>query len=121
MKIGTRRFVPFITAEVKLHFRVHRESLRHVENQARLGKVYVLCQAFTPRAILFVTAVFKTFCAIRFGFCVIELHVHSFGLKFNCLFAFGATAPQWAMASSFTRFLDHTQRRTTVGTTPVDE
>jgi len=33
----------------------------------------------------------------------------------------GATAPQWAMASSFTRFLDHTQRRTTVRRTPLDE
>jgi hypothetical protein len=29
--------------------------------------------------------------------------------------------PQWAMASSFTRFLDHTQRRTTVGRTPLVE
>ena len=28
---------------------------------------------------------------------------------------------QWAMAYSFTRFLDHTQRRTTVGRTPLDE
>jgi len=37
------------------------------------------------------------------------------------LFVFGATAPQWAMASSFTRFLDHTQRRTTVSTIPLDE
>jgi len=26
--------------------------------------------------------------------------------------------PQWTMVSSFTRFLDHTQRRTTVGRTP---
>ena len=34
---------------------------------------------------------------------------------------FGATAPQWAMASSFTRFLDHIQLRTTVGRTPLDE
>ena len=39
-----------------------------------------------------------------------------------CLFfVFGATALQWAMASSFLRFLDHTQRRTTVGRTPLDE
>ena len=30
-------------------------------------------------------------------------------------------SPQWAKASSFTRFLDHTQRRTTVGMTPLDE
>jgi len=29
--------------------------------------------------------------------------------------------PQWARASSFTRFLDQTQRRTTVGRTPLDE
>jgi len=29
--------------------------------------------------------------------------------------------PQWACASSFTMFLDHAQRRTTVGRTPLDE
>jgi hypothetical protein len=30
-------------------------------------------------------------------------------------------SPEWARASSFTRFLDHTQRRTTFGRTPLDE
>jgi len=30
-------------------------------------------------------------------------------------------SPQWARTSSFTRFLDHTQRRDTVGRTPLDE
>ena len=29
--------------------------------------------------------------------------------------------PQWARAASFTRFLDHTPRRTAVGRTPLDE
>ena len=29
--------------------------------------------------------------------------------------------PQWARASSFTRFPDHTQRRATVGRTTLDE
>jgi len=29
--------------------------------------------------------------------------------------------PQWARASSFTKLLDHTQRRTTDGRTPLDE
>ena len=29
--------------------------------------------------------------------------------------------PQWARASSFMRFLDHTRRRTAVGRTPLDE
>jgi len=38
---------------------------------------------------------------------------------FVCLFL--VRPPQWARASSFTRFLDHTQRRTTVGRTPLDE
>jgi len=31
----------------------------------------------------------------------------------------GRCGPMWAMASSFMRFLDHTQRRTTVGRTPL--
>ena len=30
-------------------------------------------------------------------------------------------SPHWARVSSFTRFLDHTQRRTTAGRTPLDE
>ena len=34
---------------------------------------------------------------------------------------FGSTVLQWAMTSSFTRFLDHIQRRTTVGRTPLDK
>jgi hypothetical protein len=38
----------------------------------------------------------------------------------HCLFL-AWQPPQWARASSFTRFLDHTQRRTTVGRTHVDE
>jgi len=32
-----------------------------------------------------------------------------------------SVVPTQAMASSFLRFLDHTQRRTTVGRTPLDE
>ena len=34
---------------------------------------------------------------------------------------FWRNSPQWARASSFTRFLDHTQRCTTVSRTPLDE
>ena len=34
---------------------------------------------------------------------------------------FGQTAPQWTRASLFTKLLDHTQRHTTVRTTPLDE
>jgi hypothetical protein len=39
-------------------------------------------------------------------------------LYFVCIWHNG---PQWARASSFRRFLYHTQRRTTVGRTPLDE
>jgi hypothetical protein len=39
-------------------------------------------------------------------------------IETNILFVFGATAPQWPRAPSFKRFLDHTQRRPTVGRTP---
>jgi len=39
-----------------------------------------------------------------------------------CLFVcFWRNSPQWSSASSFTRFQDHTQRRTTGGRTPLDE
>ena len=37
------------------------------------------------------------------------------------LVCFWRNSPQWARASSCTRFLNHTQRRTTVGRTPLDE
>jgi len=37
------------------------------------------------------------------------------------LFYFWRKSPQWARASSFTRFLDHTQRRTTIGRAPLSE
>jgi hypothetical protein len=41
---------------------------------------------------------------------------------FDCLVpGFWHNSPHWARASSFARFLDHTQRRTTVGRTTLDE
>jgi len=44
------------------------------------------------------------------------------GSTFSALFVcFWRDSPQRARASSFTRFLDHTQRRITVGRTPLDE
>ena len=51
----------------------------------------------------------------RIPFCIVQLHTFRFVLSF------GAIAHQWGKVSSFTRFIDHTQRRTTVGRTPLDE
>ena len=42
-------------------------------------------------------------------------------LHFTTLFFLWRCDPTRVMASSFLRFLDHTQRRTTVGRTPLDE
>ena len=44
-------------------------------------------------------------------------------ILFTFLFFFfgGRHGPQWARASSFVRFLYHTQQRTTVGRTPLDK
>jgi hypothetical protein len=41
--------------------------------------------------------------------------------KFIVFACFWRDSPQWARASPFLRFLDHTQRRTTVGRTPLHE
>jgi len=63
-------------------------------------------------------------------FCVGEYDDHNFmrhdtvwsgkeGTRF-CLFL-AKQLPQWALASSFTRFLDHTQRHTRLRRSPLDE
>jgi hypothetical protein len=50
------------------------------------------------------------------------LQIFSFQVRPRIFFSFfWRNSPHWARASSFTRFLDHTQRRTTVGRTPLDE
>jgi len=61
----------------------------------------------------------------RTQLCYMTFNIPCYMFRFflaieTCLFL-GATAPQWAMASLFARFLDHTQRRITVGRTPFDE
>ena len=56
------------------------------------------------------------------------LHFHKYLERLNVLqihvcyfYFFLRDGPQWAGASSFMGFLDHTQRRTTVCRTPLDE
>jgi hypothetical protein len=47
-----------------------------------------------------------------------ESHKRTFPCRFVC---FWCESPLWARDSWFTSLLDHTQRRTTVGRTPLDE
>ena len=58
-----------------------------------------------------------------FGFCRGFRNLVSNFIAFVAVVfvVFWRDSPQWAMASSFLRFLDHTQRRITVGRTPLDE
>ena len=53
-----------------------------------------------------------------FTFCVHFTGEHT-KLFYSCIF-FWRKSPQWVRASSFTSFLDHTQRCTIVGRTPLD-
>jgi len=62
------------------------------------------------------------FCLDSCMLCRTEFHPPDDGRgEVRNFFFFWRDSPQWARASSFTRFLDHTQRRTTVGRTTLDE
>jgi hypothetical protein len=67
----------------------------------------VTCQRLMPCRFL------PTFLCLQTEFCLQAV---------VCLSVFfWRNSPQWARACSFTRFLYHTQRRNTVGRTPLDE
>ena len=60
---------------------------------------------------------------IRYFLTAHNAYINIHNKKSTIIFLFGPTAPppQWVRAHSITRFLDHTQRRTIVGRTPLDE
>ena len=61
------------------------------------------------------------------GIVLVTIPVHSvtlwghFSSGLSLIIGFWRYNPHWAMASSFTKSLDHTQQRTTVGRTLLDE
>jgi hypothetical protein len=74
--------------------------------------LYRRCGGFSP---LFSIIVFLNLRSFPF-MCLPSLLAY---VQFICLFS--AQQPHWARAFSFTRFLDHTKRRTTVGRTTLGE
>jgi len=60
-------------------------------------------------------------CIVLICFVCLHMDLHNNLNTAQHIFISEATALRWAMASLFARFLDHTQRRTTVGRTPLDE
>ena len=90
-----------------------------------LTAVYLTGTNVTPRGRASGSGHFDRTCCLH-GFkahqeCIVANLSEVWGLFICSFVCFGATAPQWARASSFRRFLDCTQRRITVGRTRPDE
>ena len=94
---------------------VHTQNNRHIEI-----RVIYLCHVITL-AVFYLT--FNRLCLQVLHHYLASFDNVIFKFKMNMLFCcfFWRNSPQWARASSFMRFLDHTQRRTTVDRTPLDE
>jgi hypothetical protein len=69
--------------------------------------LFSLCLTYAPMSRIFT------------GIIMIPLLMYRYCV---CLFVcFWRDGPQWAKATSFTKILDYTQQRTTVGRTPLDD
>ena len=55
------------------------------------------------------------------GLSIVYAYILEVSVLIVFIFFNWSNSPQMARAFSFTRFLHHTQRRTTVGRTPLDE
>ena len=82
--------------------------------------LFCLCICIAPFFPFWVFVVITISCLLFLPQRGWKLHNDELHYAF-CLFGFGATAPSGPWPSSFTRFLYHTQRRATVGRTPLDE
>jgi len=88
------------------------EAMRHARSQITMiyGKYINTVRNLDFLSVcLSLVAIF-----VRFLFCLSVFSLAFFFCVWRC-------CPTRAMASSFTRFLDHTQRLTTFGRTPLDE
>ena len=86
--------------------------------------VVTICTAqwslYVPHSDHYMYRTVVTICTAQWSLYVLPHSGHYMYHKvlFVC---FWRNSSQWVMVSSFTRFLDHTQRRTTVGRTTLDE
>jgi len=82
----------------------------------------LLCDSKTeklhfPNVMTVLFIVLQKFGNVLTNYSWLDKSANNFNGVFVC---FWRDSPQWARAS-FTRFLDHTQRLTTVGRTPLEE
>ena len=95
------------------------EIMRYCTSAESNGAAMPSKQSAIPHRLLQSERVCRT-CERYYGLMAAE--ELTAGSSVVCLFVcLWRNSPQWARAPSFTRFLDHTQRRTTVGRTPLDE
>jgi len=90
-------------------------TTRTWEGSSKLTSLFYQC-AFTPVLHLFIHL-------LNNPFLHLSIHLLNTAVKYGFIyfFYFWHNSLQWARASSFTRFLDHTQWPTTAGRTPLDE
>jgi hypothetical protein len=89
--------------------------------QRALATVSLYMPTINEHAVVIVWFVAPYFHSVKV-LATTRVHQHTNCSQTDCLFVcFWHNNPTRAMANSFTRFLDHTQRRTIVGRTPLDE
>jgi hypothetical protein len=89
------------------------------KTQVMSGSKYDLLYLFIYLFIYFYFIYFILFYFIYFYLFI--YFIYFYFILFIYLFFLWHCDPKRVMASSFLRFLDHTQRRTTFGSTPLDE
>ena len=136
---------PFFCHKFPLHFHVHSfyktTELKYKFffllslGSLHFSKVFFLCLALIIVHLksYFVCEILASFLSPKLCQAWIGLHWYSTlfvhwsdkrNLKEYFMYnfvSFWRESPQWGMASSFRKFLNYTQRRTTVGRTPLDE
>jgi len=97
--------------------------LHVVTNPRTMSRYMLKSWSARARSVNFVSKwiIYKNI--LQINSLVTKLHsvVHYRPLQLFVCFFWAQHSPQWARASSFTVFLDHTQRLTTVSRTPLDE
>jgi hypothetical protein len=83
----------------------------------------LLCDSKTekphfPNIVTVLFIVLEKFRNVLTNYSWLDKSINNFNGVLVCFWRYGH---QWAKASSFSRFLDHTQRLTTVGRTPLEE
>ena len=91
-----------------------KPHLRRAQTSTLLGRTNVISAIRDSTMTMICRVCYTSKHAIRIKYEADQLLVLTFYFLWRC-------CPTQAMASSFTRFLYYTQRRTTVGRTPLDE